>query len=44
MHPGVKNPVPVLSRSEFEVGGVNSSGKFRTFVPTGGRLTAISES
>ena len=43
MHQGFVNPVSVLSGSEFEVDGVISSGEFRNLMPTGGRLTAISD-
>ena len=40
---GTVNPLSVLSVSEFEAGGVISSGEFRPFVPREGRLTALLE-
>ena len=44
MHPGFVNPVPILSGLELDVGGVSSSGEFRTFMPTQGHLKSLSES
>ena len=43
MRPGILNPTPFLSGSEFEVDGVISSEEFRTSIQTRGRFTAISE-
>ena len=44
VHPDIVNPVSVSSGTEFEVGGVISTVELRTFVLTGGHLTAIPES